>query len=137
MKYSILQAVSEQSQSEENMIWGTVSAKLAGVNDYENNTGITAINLYNLVPGWTLKGTQLNPLDWPKNQAYKKDDIEKVPSWAQKGTQLLRKKVWYLIGILSLCSEPVKQKLLLEAFGYKNEKTFRNNYIIPPWTICN
>lgn len=87
--------------------------------------------LLHLVPSWTLKGTQLDPLDWPKNQAYKKDDIEKVPSWIQKGTQLLRKKVWYLIGILSLCSEPIKQKMLLEAFGYKNEKTFRDNYIIP------
>jgi ATP-dependent DNA helicase RecG len=87
--------------------------------------------LLHLVPSWTLKGIQLSPLDWPKNQVYKKDDIEKVPSWTQKGTQLLRKKVWYLIGILSLCSEPVKQKMLLKAFGYKNENTFRNNYIIP------
>lgn len=87
--------------------------------------------LLHLVPGWTLKGTQLNPLNWPKNQIYKKDEIEKVPSRTQKSTLLLRKKVWYLIGILSLCSEPVKQKMLLEAFDYKNEKTFRDNYIKP------
>ncbi|MEI7527081.1 MAG: hypothetical protein WCJ95_22215, partial [Mariniphaga sp.] len=87
--------------------------------------------LLHLIPSWTIKGTLLNSLDWPKNQVYKKDEIKKVPSWTQKGTQLLRKKVWYLIGILSLCSEPVKQKMLLEAFGYKNEKTFRDNYIKP------
>ena len=83
--------------------------------------------LFHLIPSWTIKGTQLTSLDWPKNQVYKKEEIEKVPSWTQKGTQLLRKKVWYLIGILCLCSEPVKQKMLLEAFGYKNEKTFRDN----------
>ena len=39
------------------------------------------------------KGTQLLLLNWPNKQAFKKDDIEKVPSWLQKGTQLLRKYV--------------------------------------------
>lgn len=39
------------------------------------------------------KGTQLLLLNWPNNQSYKKDDIEKVSSWLQKGTQLLRKYV--------------------------------------------
>ena len=47
--------------------------------------------LLHLVPSWTQKGTQLDPLDWPKYQAYIKEEIEKVPSLIQKGTQLLRK----------------------------------------------
>lgn len=87
--------------------------------------------LLHLIPSWTQKGTQLHTLDWPKNQVYKKDDIEKVPSWSRKGTQLIRKKVWYLIGILSLCSEPVKFRSIIEAFDYKNEKSFRDNYLKP------
>lgn len=39
------------------------------------------------------KGTQLGTLEWPKYQAYRKEQIEKVPSLIQKGTQLLRKYV--------------------------------------------
>lgn len=84
-----------------------------------------------LVPSWNEKGTQLQTLDWPPNQVFEKTEIEKVPSWNEKGTQLLRKKVWYLVGILSLCSAPIKTSQLLEAFEYKNEKTFRDNYLKP------
>jgi ATP-dependent DNA helicase RecG len=84
-----------------------------------------------LVPSWTKKGIQLHPLYWPDNQVYDKGDIEMIPSWTQKSTHLLRKKAWYLIGILSLCSAPIKFQRMLEAFNYKNEKTFRDNYIKP------
>lgn len=84
-----------------------------------------------LVPSWHEIGTQLVELNWPDNQLYTKEDIEKVPSWTEKGTELLRKKSWYLIGILSLCTEPIKFQDILLAFDYKNEKTFRNNYIKP------
>ena len=84
-----------------------------------------------LVPSWNEKGTQLQVLDWPENQVFERTEIEKVPSWNEKGTQLLRKKVWYLVGILSLCSTPIKTSQLLEAFEYKNEKTFRDNYLKP------
>jgi ATP-dependent DNA helicase RecG len=87
--------------------------------------------LLHLVPSWHQKGTQLHALDWPVNQAFEKETIEKIPSWSEKGTQLLRKKTWYLIGVLSLCSEPIKMRMLLEIFDYKNEKTFRDNYIKP------
>lgn len=87
--------------------------------------------LLSLVPTWILKGTQLGRLDLPKNQVFTKDEIKKVPSWSQKSTQLLRNKVRYLIGILTLCSQPIKQKELMLAFDYKKESTFRNNYIIP------
>jgi ATP-dependent DNA helicase RecG len=87
--------------------------------------------LLHLVPSWTKKGIQLHPLDWPDNQVYDKGDIEKIPSWTQKSTHLLRKKAWYLIGILSVCSAPIKFQRMLEAFNYKNEKTFRDNYIKP------
>ena len=84
-----------------------------------------------LVPSWHKIGTQLRALDWPENQIFSDDKIKKVPGWTEKGTELLRKKVWYLIGILSLCTEPVKLKDLLLAFNYKNEKAFRDNYIKP------
>lgn len=87
--------------------------------------------LLHLVPSWIRKGTQLDQLDIPKNQLFKKNEIENVPSWDQKGTQVLKKKVWYLIGILSLCSEPIKLKRLLEAFDYKNDKAFKDKYIRP------
>lgn len=84
-----------------------------------------------LVPSWHKIGTQLRALDWPENQIFSDAKIQKVPGWTEKGTELLRKKVWYLIGILSLCTEPVKLKDLLLAFNYKNEKAFRDNYIKP------
>jgi ATP-dependent DNA helicase RecG len=84
-----------------------------------------------LVPSWHRKGTQLPCLKWPKNQALKEEKIKKVPSWREKGTQLLKKKGWYLISILSLTAEPVKMSELMEWIGYKNEKTFRDNYIKP------
>ena len=84
-----------------------------------------------LVPSWNKIGTQLKVLDWPDNQISLKDEIEKVPSWPEKGTELLRKKVWYLIGILSLCTEPVRFQDLLLAFNYKNEKAFRDSYVKP------
>lgn len=84
-----------------------------------------------LVPSWNKIGTQLKVLDWPDNQIFLKDEIENVPSWSEKGTELLRKKVWYLIGILSLCTEPVRFQDLLLAFNYKNEKAFRDSYVKP------
>jgi ATP-dependent DNA helicase RecG len=87
--------------------------------------------LLHLVSSWHQKGTQLNALNWPKNQAFEKSAIEKVPSWSRKGTQLLRKKAWYLISVLSLCSDPIKMRQMMELFDYKNEKTFRDNYIKP------
>lgn len=84
-----------------------------------------------LVPSWSRNGTQLSPLDWPKNQVFEIDKIKDVPSWHKKGTELLKKKTWYLIGILSLCTESIKLKDLLYAFDYKNEKSFRDLYIKP------
>ncbi len=87
--------------------------------------------LLNLVPSWHHKGTQLTVLDWPENQIFEKFEIQKVPSWHEKSTQLMRKKARYLIGILSLCSEPIKMKRLLAYFDYKNEKSFRDNYVKP------
>ncbi|HUP13316.1 MAG TPA: hypothetical protein VM187_13915 [Niastella sp.] len=54
-----------------------------------------------------------------------------VPSWPQKGTKLLSKKAWYLISILSLASQPVRMSELLSAMNYKNQKTFRDNYLTP------
>lgn len=87
--------------------------------------------ILHLVPSWHEKGTQLPVLDWPDNQVYEKNKIESVPSWNQKCTELLRKKVWYLIGILSLCTVPVKFQDIIRAFNYKNEKTFRDKYLKP------
>ncbi|OJU55145.1 MAG: hypothetical protein BGN96_12480 [Bacteroidales bacterium 45-6] len=95
-----------------------------------SNASWSEVLLY-LVPSWHKIGTQLKELDWPENQIFLKEEIEQVPSWSEKGTELLRKKAWYLISILSLCSEPIKFQDLLLAFNYKNEKSFRDYYIKP------
>ncbi len=87
--------------------------------------------LVHLVPGWQQKGTELKALEWLGNQAVKEDEIKKVPSWQEKGTELLKKKNWYLIGILSLCTQPIGMADLMKAFDYKNTKTFRDNYLKP------
>ncbi|HCV16202.1 MAG TPA: hypothetical protein DF637_07705 [Rikenellaceae bacterium] len=87
--------------------------------------------LLHLVPSWHQKGTQLSVLDWPENQIYEKDKIKLVPSWDQKGTELLRKKIWYLTGILSLCTVPIKFQDIIRAFNYKNVKAFKDNYLKP------
>lgn len=87
--------------------------------------------ILHLVPSWHHFGTQLHQLDWPKNQVFEKEAIKKVPSWNEIGTQLLTKKVWYLIGVLSLCAEPIKLSQILDIFDYRNEKSFRDNYIKP------
>lgn len=87
--------------------------------------------LLHLVPTWHQKGTHLPALDWPENQVFAIEEIKKVPTWDEKGTHLLRKKAWYLIGILSLATEPIKLGELLKIFDYKNEKSFRDNYLSP------
>ena len=87
--------------------------------------------LLHLVPSWHKKGIQLTELNWPANQKNKIEEIEKVSSWHQKSTQLLQKKSRYLISILCLASSPIGFKELLNAFDYKNEKIFRENYIKP------
>jgi len=93
-------------------------------------SGFDTLLLY-LVPTWHKKGTQLKPLNWPDNQLNTKEEIIKVPTWRQKGTDLLTKKVWYLISILAMVSEPIKMSDLLAALDYKNQKTFRDNYLSP------
>ncbi|MDD4630884.1 MAG: putative DNA binding domain-containing protein [Proteiniphilum sp.] len=84
-----------------------------------------------LVPSWHEKGTQLNALNWSVNQVFVEGEIQRVPSWHEKGAQLLKKKNWYLIGILSLCCLPIALSELMAAFDYKNANTFRNNYLKP------
>jgi len=84
-----------------------------------------------LVPSWCETGTQLNTLNWDEKQPYKSEDLLKVPSFDTKSTQLLKKKNRYFIGILTLCAQPIKSAELLKAFNYKNEKTFRDNYLKP------
>ncbi|MBV6512082.1 MAG: hypothetical protein FMNOHCHN_01572 [Ignavibacteriaceae bacterium] len=87
--------------------------------------------LIHLVPGWHKAGTGLAPLNWAEKQLFAEDDLKKIPGWHEKGTQLLKKKNWYLISILSLCTAPVKMADLLAAFDYKNAKKFRDNYLRP------
>lgn len=87
--------------------------------------------LLNLVPSWTKKGTKLDVLDWPRNQAITEEEIKKVPSWPQKSTKLMHKKIRYLIAILSLTAEPISLEDLMSAIGYANKKTFRDNYLKP------
>ncbi|MDD4150297.1 MAG: putative DNA binding domain-containing protein [Bacteroidales bacterium] len=87
--------------------------------------------LLDLVPSWHQKGTELTALDWSDNQLFNPDAIKNVPSWDKKSTELLKKKNRYLIGILSLCVQPIGMTDLMIAFDYKNTKTFRDNYIKP------
>lgn len=88
-------------------------------------------SILHLVSSWVQNGTQLAGLKLPKKQVFRPAEIKKVPSWNTNGTQLLRKKVWYLISILSLASEPIKTSELVGWLDYKNEKYFRDNYIKP------
>lgn len=87
--------------------------------------------ILHLVSSWAKNGSQLNELKVPKNQVSEKERIKLVPSWNINGSQLLSKKIWYLISILSLASEPVKTGDLVEWLEYKNEKYFRASYIKP------
>ena len=84
-----------------------------------------------LVPSWVEKGTQLPELLFSKPQQLTKEEIEKVPSWNENSTQLLPKKIWYVVGVLALCGNPISFGQLLESFQYKNRNTFRENYINP------
>jgi len=84
-----------------------------------------------LVPSWHQKGTELAVLDWSDIQVVEPDEIKKVPSWNKKSTELLKKKNWYLIGILCLCIQPIGMIDLMQAFDYRNAKTFRDNYLKP------
>ncbi len=84
-----------------------------------------------LVPSWHRKGTQLRCLKWPENQSFTEDEIKKASSRSEKGIHLLKKKGWYLVSILALTAEPVRMRKLMEWIGYKNEKTFRDNYLKP------
>ncbi len=87
--------------------------------------------LLHLVPGWTQKGTRLKALEWPKGQPNSLDDIKKVPGYEQKSTRLLHKKVRYYIAILSLTAKPISLENIMDAIGYSNKKTFRDNYMKP------
>ena len=84
-----------------------------------------------LVPSWNENGTKLEELDWPKNQALTKADIEKVLGWNENGTKLMHKKMVYLIKVLILTSEPLGLDKIMDWMNYKNKSTFRNNYILP------
>jgi len=84
-----------------------------------------------LVPSWHKTGTRLGSLKWDEKQPVKKEDMLKVPGFDKKSTQLLKKRNWYFIGILSICAHPIGSSDLLKAFNYKNEKTFRDNYLKP------
>lgn len=87
--------------------------------------------ILHLVPTWHQKGTNLPELNWPVKGANSQETIKKVPTWHQKGTHLLAKKVWYLISIITLTTQPVRLIEILHCLNYRNEKTFRDNYIKP------
>ena len=57
--------------------------------------------------------------------------MDLVPSWAEKGTESLPKKIWYVVAILALCGSPVSFSRLMQFFQYKNQHTFRENYLMP------
>ena len=94
--------------------------------------------LFHLVPSWHKNGTQLLNNTWPDNQPFIKKKMLTVPSSNSNGTHLskkctllFQKKSWYLLSVLFLTSEPIKLSDLMNAFDYKNEKSFRDKYIKP------
>lgn len=87
--------------------------------------------LLHLVSSWHQKGVNLPELQVPQNQVFTKDEIKKVSSWNEKSGNLLQKKYRYLIGILSLTTEPATMKELLDWLEYKNRTTFTDNYVKP------
>lgn len=95
-----------------------------------NNASWNDIILY-LVSSWSWNGTHLASLNWPDSHPVSVETIKKVSSWNEKSTHLLHKKMRYYIIILILAVEPVKLKELMGWLDYKNEKTFRDNYIKP------
>jgi ATP-dependent DNA helicase RecG len=84
-----------------------------------------------LVPSWHEKGTKLRELRWPKKQALTADGIKKVPSWNEKGAKLLHKKIYYLITIMILCSNPIRIDEMMKYLQYKKRQSFREIYLIP------
>ena len=94
--------------------------------------------LIHLVPSWQEKGTQLMKSIWPDDQPFIKKKLLMVPGSGTKGTQLdqkcrelFQKKAWYLLSILILTAEPINMAALMKIFKYKNEKSFRENYLKP------
>ena len=87
--------------------------------------------LLDLVPGWVEKGTKLPELLFAKPLRVTKEEIEMVPGWNEKSTKLLPKKIWYVVGVLTLCGQPTSLGQLMAYFDYKNRKKFRENYMMP------
>ncbi len=87
--------------------------------------------LMELVPSWVEKGTELPEFLFSEIQYFTPERIKKVSSWNKKGTELLPKKIWYIVAILSLCSAPISFGQLLQYFQYKKQSSFRENYLNP------
>lgn len=84
-----------------------------------------------LLPSCRRNGTQLAPLKLPDNQIIMNKGTEMVRSRRPNSTEQLGKRVRYLMSILALCSNPIKNSELMEAIDYKNQKAFRDNYLMP------
>ena len=65
------------------------------------------------------------------NASWEEVLLDLVPSWVEKGTELLPKKIWYVVAILALCGSPDSFSRLMQFFQYKNQHTFRENYLMP------
>ena len=76
---------------------------------------------------WHQKGTQFKVLNWPENQVFEKESIEKVPSWSHNGTLLLREKAWYLISMFSRCSEDNKYVINEQGKAFLSGQLVINN----------
>lgn len=87
--------------------------------------------LLTLVPSWIEKGSQLPEFEIRGKQTLTIEKMVQVPSWQKNGIQLLGKKMWYIISILALSVVPISFNQMLKYFQYKNEKSFRDNYLNP------
>lgn len=106
-----------------------------GMSNFELPSRLNEISwndlILDLVPSWVEKGTEFPELLFSEIQYLPAEKIKKVPSWDKKGNELLPKKIWYIVAILSLCSAPISFGQLLHFFQYKKQSSFRENYLNP------
>ena len=84
-----------------------------------------------MLSSWNKKAINLPHLEWVENNAFTKENNEKLSTSTEKAINLLKKRTWYYIVILSLCGEAISLKEILEAIGYKDRIGFAKKYVLP------
>ena len=84
-----------------------------------------------MLSSWNKKAINLPHLEWVENNAFTKENNEKLSTSTEKAINLLKKRTWYYIVILSLCGEAISLKEILEAIDYKDRIGFTKKYVLP------